>query len=357
MGNFFDLPIFDRNNTNVTNITLDFEEQASWTTHHVITFVILILEVLLIFSGNILVLVSIWINKAHLKPSYIFVISLTIADLFVGLVCVISLLKIGIEQDTLIGCLFQIVIIVMACAASIYSILVIAYDRYLAITKPLNYVQRMSKKREVILVIMIWTTAFLFALIPILCSSNSDYTGSCSFLVVLSPGYPIFIILFGFLPALLVMIYFYARIYSVSHKHSKQIRDLERTLQDVNHMRLARELKAAKTVAVVIGCFLFTWLPFFITLTVQILCTCDLQIVLNYLLLLGFSNSVLNPWVYVYWNKEAREKLCYRCQKKMARIRGRKSIPSDQSVSSISRNRRSLPSSDESYAGYDGSCL
>ncbi|XP_070539419.1 glucose-dependent insulinotropic receptor-like [Ptychodera flava] len=353
MGNFFDLPIFERNMTNLTNATLELPlDEESWTVHHTIMFVILILESVLIFSGNILILVSICINKAYLRPSYIFVISLAVADLFVGLVCVFSLLLIGIDTDSQAGCLIQINLIITSCSASIYSILVIAYDRYLAITKPLKYIQRMSRTREIVLVIGIWTAAFLLGFIPTIGSRNNIYEGYCSFLTVLHPRFPILLICLGFLPPLIVMIYFYAHIYSVSHKHSRQIADLERAMQDVNQMKLARELKAAKTVAVVIGCFILTWLPFFIALTVTLICAedCQMMYVLHYLLLLGFSNSAFNPWVYVYWNKEARERLCFKCRKKLARIRGRPSVASECSISSVSQmHRRSAISTENSY--------
>ena len=94
-----------------------------------------------------------------------------------------------------------------------------------------------------------------------------------------------------------------------------------------------RTLKAVLTLAVVIGCFMVTWLPFTIASLVQNSCgvACHLEDVIGtYLLLLGCANSFLNPIIYAYWNKEFRQLLvssCRLCKIRRGRVKPLPRVP------------------------------
>jgi 5-hydroxytryptamine receptor 1 len=69
-----------------------------------------------------------------------------------------------------------------------------------------------------------------------------------------------------------------------------------------------RERKAAKTLAIITGAFVFCWLPFFILAIVYPICSsCDFnQYMMSFFLWLGYFNSTLNPVIYTIFSPEFR---------------------------------------------------
>nr|ANO38993.1 GCR011 [Schmidtea mediterranea] len=72
-----------------------------------------------------------------------------------------------------------------------------------------------------------------------------------------------------------------------------------------------REHKTAKVIAMVIGCFVVCWLPFFTIYVLESLCSqrilCPYPIgslLVKSVTWLGYINSALNPFLYAFYNKE-----------------------------------------------------
>jgi len=71
--------------------------------------------------------------------------------------------------------------------------------------------------------------------------------------------------------------------------------------------RLNREKKAAKTVGVIVGCFVLCWAPFFTVYVLGVFCAgCTPQIAFAIFFWLGYCNSAINPFVYALCSKDFR---------------------------------------------------
>lgn len=81
-----------------------------------------------------------------------------------------------------------------------------------------------------------------------------------------------------------------------------------RGLKHRKRISVSQEKRAAKTLSIVMGCFIVCWLPFFIVALMEPLCKdCQLHPALVAVVLwLGYCNSALNPIIYTFFNKDFR---------------------------------------------------
>lgn len=157
---------------------------------------------------------------------------------------------------------------------------------------------------------------------------TDGYGGFCAFFSVIDQVGMIVLFSVCFFPVLSVFVYIYLDILKIACGHQKQICQVRqagsrttdhRGHQHHNHCHQHLQLmscywshvKALRTVAVLVGCFLVLWCPFFVACIVHLLCeSCELTDVLeSYLWLLGLSNSLINPLVYAFWQREVRLQL------------------------------------------------
>ncbi|KAM6253812.1 glucose-dependent insulinotropic receptor [Porphyrio hochstetteri] len=280
--------------------------------------VILAVLASLIITANTLVAIALLclIQKSGSKGLY-FVLNLAIADVMVGF----TVTGLAIDEFSQpfyppqIFCVLRMAFVTSSSAASILSLILVACDRHLAIRKPFHYFQMVTGLRVGVRLVGLWLVAATIGFLPVLTPGFQKVSthDKCSFFGVFHPTYMLTVFCVGFFPALFLFIYLYCDMLKIASVHVQQIREVEHAglAGGCPPSRTTSDMKAMRTVAVLIGCFMLSWLPFFIASIVQTLCPeCfPYRVIEHYLWLLGLCNSLLNPLLYSYWQKDVRLQL------------------------------------------------
>ncbi|NP_001001069.1 olfactory receptor Olr760 [Rattus norvegicus] len=133
----------------------------------VLLFVVFLMLYLLIVSGNIVILVLIT-NDPHLhSPMYFLLANLSFIDMWLSSVTTPKMITDFLREHKTIsfaGCMCQVFFAHCIAAGEMVLLVVMAYDRYVAICKPLHYFTIMNLKRCTGLVLTSWTTGFVHAM-------------------------------------------------------------------------------------------------------------------------------------------------------------------------------------------------
>lgn len=89
-------------------------------------------------------------------------------------------------------------------------------------------------------------------------------------------------------------------------------------IEEKQRISLSKERKAARTLGIIMGVFVFCWLPFFLMYVILPFCSsCSLsKRTINIITWLGYINSALNPIIYTIFNMDFRKAF-----KKLLRLR------------------------------------
>ncbi|XP_061589427.1 5-hydroxytryptamine receptor 4 [Cololabis saira] len=330
----------------------------------VVLAIVLSIIIIMTVFGNLLVMVALCKDR-HLrrKKTNFFIVSLAFADLLVALLVMPFAaieLTTGQWRYGEIFCLVRTSLDVLLTTASILHLCCIALDRYYAICcQPLVYRHKMTPMRVAVMLSGCWLIPTLISFLPIMQSWNAigiediieqrqtmirdSNETSCIFLV--NRPYALICSAVAFYVPLALMILAYQRIYVTAMTHVRQIETLQRagsapisgtdpvvtvrtpTSSDpleqyrlrtamgssssepapLGNSRMRVETKAAKTLAIIMGCFCLCWAPFFITNVVDpfIHYSVPWQLWTAWLWL-GYINSGLNPFLYAFLNRAFR---------------------------------------------------
>ncbi|XP_054946907.1 adenosine receptor A2b isoform X2 [Physeter macrocephalus] len=266
-------------------------------------------------AGNVLVCAAVGASSALQTPTNYFLVSLAAADVAVGLFAIPFAVTISLGFCTdFHSCLFLACFVLVVTQSSIFSLLAVAVDRYKSLVTG-------ARARGVIAVL--WVLAFGIGLTPFLGWNGKDSATNCTepwegatnasrclvkclFENVVPMSYMVYFNFFGcVLPPLLVMLVIYVRIFLVA---CGQLRRME--LMDHSRTVLQREVHAAKSLALIVGIFALCWLPVHAincaTLFQPAWAKEKPKWAMNTAILLSHANSVVNPVVYAYRNRDFR---------------------------------------------------
>ena len=207
----------------------------------------------------------------------------------------------------------------------------IALERYIAILYPLHYHLWVTTVRVKILIGVIVTYSAVMALVPQLAGWNGyryradrnlTWTGAngCHMVRTVTAGFLGFIHIGHFYPSMIVMAVMYARIFYEGHKQNRQIQAQRSSSLPGDYRRpssLLKERRGVIVLALLVLCYAVCWIPLTILhldafdwFKRKILTEFRSPPILHYpLTALALSNSIINPCLYGFCNRDVRRTL------------------------------------------------
>ncbi|XP_068199391.1 trace amine-associated receptor 4-like [Antennarius striatus] len=255
---------------------------------------------ILIMCGNLLVITSIiYFRQLHSPTNYL-ILSLAVADLLVG----VLLLPLSIVSVNICGhlqnviCKLRSCLDMILCICSILNLCSISVDRYYAVCQPLKYRTKVNIHVIVIMILVSWTVSALNGITITVLGVN---TGKSNKRCVLFRNVSLAImgIVLGFFLPAIIMSMIYVKILTEAQK---QTRSIQNTTCQLTKTERKMERKATKTLAIIMGVFLICWTPFFLSVAFNPLSHYTIPgPLLEAFKWLGWSNSMLNPFVYGFF--------------------------------------------------------
>uniref|UniRef100_A0A3Q3F796 Dopamine receptor D4a n=1 Tax=Labrus bergylta TaxID=56723 RepID=A0A3Q3F796_9LABR len=345
---------------------------AAALSHNFPALIFGILLIVIVICGNVLVCISVYMEKALKTTTNYFIVSLAFADLLLAVLVlplfVYAEFQGGVWSLNMLLCDGLMTMDVMLCTASIFNLCAISVDRFIAVSIPLNYNRRHVDHRQIVLLSATWLLSLAVAS-PVVFGINNvpdrDPT-ECKLednnYVVYSSRWEearklklrssieacrklqhaaiatVFPPLTGTIPGPLPMPlpriierdlaqcrlddtddFMQQEIPYPRQYRENSVPTLTLSEQLTRQKRAKinnRERKAMRVLPVVVGCFLFCWTPFFVVHTTRAMClTCDIPHgLMSTVTWLGYVNSALNPIIYTMFNTEFRKffKRCFR---------------------------------------------
>ncbi|XP_033125516.1 dopamine receptor 2-like [Anneissia japonica] len=303
--------------------------------HPIILYTLCAINLLTIL-GNLLVMLAVFKDhRLRLINTNLIIASLALSDFLIGVVVLPSAISVeytsGYWYFGRNWCDIWHAMDVLCCTASILNLCIISFDRYWAITSPISYRSKMTKRVASILIAFVWvcSSAISFPAIvwwrkvdPPFIENQCIFTGSSTYLLfssVISFYLPCAIMVFTYLRVYLTAISQMRGILAGTKNVATASKDHEKTVNLRIHRggfvrnnltnNMKQEHKAAKTLGIVMGIFVICWLPFFVTSPLSAICIECIkypQLIIPIMTWLGWSNSALNPFIYAFVSRHFR---------------------------------------------------
>uniref|UniRef100_A0A7N6B4T7 G-protein coupled receptors family 1 profile domain-containing protein n=1 Tax=Anabas testudineus TaxID=64144 RepID=A0A7N6B4T7_ANATE len=263
------------------------------------------------FSAQIIkiilcMLLSFLSRQLH-TPTNLLLLSLAVSDFSVGFLWLFQIML--IDGCWFLGdlvCTLYFVLDFIITSTSIGIMILISIDRYVAICDPLHYSTKVTPKRVGVCVSLCWISSFIF--LSVLMKDNLSQPGrfnSCAgeCVIVLKRTEHVTSLIFYFIAPIITIIVLYMRVFFVAVSQARAMRS---QIVFVSYQRSLSvsakksEMKAARTLGVVILLFLICTCPYF---CVALIGNDSLVSASSsaFVLCLFYLNSSLNPIIYAFF--------------------------------------------------------
>ncbi|ETE64477.1 Muscarinic acetylcholine receptor M3, partial [Ophiophagus hannah] len=185
--------------------------------------------------GNILVIVAFKVNKQLKTVNNYFLLSLACADLIIGIISMNLFTTYIIMGRWALGnlaCDLWLSIDYVASNASVMNLLVISFDRYFSITRPLTYRAKRTTRRAAVMIGLAWVISFILWAPAILfwqyfVGERTVEEGECYIQFLNEPVLTFGTAIAAFYLPVTIMSILYWRIYKETEKRTKELAGLQ----------------------------------------------------------------------------------------------------------------------------------
>jgi len=316
--------------------------------HHLIfkifSATIMVVIIIAALVGNLLVLYAFFsYHRLRSNVTNYYIASLALSDLLTAtLVVPIELdqfIKNGVWTHGEVICQIWTTMYLLSAPGSIINLCAVTLDRFIVLRVPLRYTEIMTPRRAMIVIMLLWTYALVTACLPVFGWRDHSFEHfvidvpngkSCYF--VISSNYVILINIANFLIPMIFMAICWSLIYQIARRHQQRVKKLARSMSinettmsltmngvggstsEGQHTKksIRKHLKGSKYIAIIVGLFFLCWLPYTLLSLIVSICgpQCFLgtpQEVSNILLVMGYLNSALNPYLYPFHDRQFKE--------------------------------------------------
>ncbi|XP_038132351.1 cannabinoid receptor 2 [Cyprinodon tularosa] len=243
------------------------------------------------------------------RPSYLFIGSLALADVFASCFFTISFLDFHLFQrcDGPTAYLFKLGGVTMAFTCSVGSLLLTALDRYLCIHQASSYKVLLTRRRALLSLLVLWSITIFISFLPLMGWRCPEVRTPCSSLFpYISKGY--LTCWTSFILVLLALILVaYALILWKAHRHASSMNNLQGAAGK-GQARMRMDIRLARTFGLILLILVGSWLPVLSFMLV------DVSMILNHTQKRAFAfcgtlclvNSAVNPLLYALRCRELR---------------------------------------------------
>lgn len=326
------------------------DSQGTSTISTVLQLTAFVLVILATLTGNCLVCVSVFVFRHLRSNTNLMLVSLAVTDLCMVVIMVLNATTLVSDRWIFgrVGCHGVASVGLTLAFISILHLCLLSVDRYIAIFKPFRYPFIVTRWRISLALPLLWMVPSIVVNLP---SANFDFRGEVYNCLEhenerrgTSPYILVLVFLFVLVPFSIIAIT-NAKVFQVAFRHARRLSRLERSLRasqthidgeddqaahirqdkDAEFRSLKREIRSAKTFAVVVGVFLLCYVPFFTAGTYRKYAGSAVvpDVVIVITMWVAFSNSFCNPLVYGLRYAPFRKAFKTLCSRAKNKFRGR----------------------------------
>ncbi|XP_067372094.1 trace amine-associated receptor 8a-like [Channa argus] len=254
----------------------------------------------------IMMMMLIFLSRQLHTPTNLLLLSLAVSDFFVGLFWLFQIMLIDgcWFLGDLMCTLYQYFDYIIS-STSVGTMVLISVDRYVAICDPLHYATKVTPKAVKLCVCLCWTCSVIFQ--SLILMDNLQQPGiynSCfgECIIVINYFSGLADVIFSFIIPITVIVVLYMRVFVVAVSQARAMRSHIAGVSQCSTKVTAKksELKAARTLGVVVAVFLTCFCPFYcVSLTSK-------DNLMNtsaaaFVICLYSFNACLNPVIYAFF--------------------------------------------------------